>query len=148
MGSIQEHSLQPRFLVGVWAEPEACGGSSLPDLCVLGQNWAPDHKGFLEGEVPLVLQSSKASTGFLAPLGSCLLSTCRPFLQLGQARTPSRVAVKPPRPGHRERNKENMSQLNGTTLSGGCTPTAPAQRNYSVNSVASTYSEFAVIHLF
>ncbi|XP_025976032.2 protein regulator of cytokinesis 1 isoform X1 [Dromaius novaehollandiae] len=59
------------------------------------------------------------------------------------ARTPSRVAAKPPRPGHKERNKENMSQLNGTTLSGGCTPTAPAQRNYSINSVASTYSEFA-----
>ncbi|XP_025916574.1 protein regulator of cytokinesis 1 isoform X6 [Apteryx rowi] len=64
--------------------------------------------------------------------------------KFGQAaRTPNRVATKPPRPGHKERNKENMSQLNGTTLSGGCTPTAPAQRNYSVNSVASTYSEFA-----
>ncbi|XP_072725255.1 uncharacterized protein [Ciconia boyciana] len=63
--------------------------------------------------------------------------------KFGQARTPSRMAAKPPRPGYRERNKENMSQLNGTTLSGGCTPTAPAQRNHSVNSVASTYSEFA-----
>ncbi|XP_009319773.1 PREDICTED: protein regulator of cytokinesis 1-like [Pygoscelis adeliae] len=63
--------------------------------------------------------------------------------KFGQARTPSRVAAKPPRPGHRERNKENVSQLNGTTLSGGCTPTAPVQRNHSVNSVASTYSEFA-----
>ncbi|KFO96649.1 Protein regulator of cytokinesis 1, partial [Calypte anna] len=63
--------------------------------------------------------------------------------KLGQARTPSRAAAKPPRPGHRERNKENILQLNGTTLSGGCTPTAPAQRTHSVNSVASTYSEFA-----
>ncbi|XP_071610123.1 protein regulator of cytokinesis 1 isoform X2 [Heliangelus exortis] len=63
--------------------------------------------------------------------------------KLAQARTPSRAAAKPPRPGHRERNKENMLQLNGTTLSGGCTPRAPAQRNHSVNSVASTYSEFA-----
>nr|XP_009683873.1 PREDICTED: protein regulator of cytokinesis 1 isoform X1 [Struthio camelus australis] len=64
--------------------------------------------------------------------------------KFGQAaQTPSRVATKPPRPGRKERNKENVSQLNGTTLSGGCTPTAPAQRNYSVNSVASTYSEFA-----
>ncbi|XP_048811668.1 protein regulator of cytokinesis 1 isoform X3 [Lagopus muta] len=63
--------------------------------------------------------------------------------KLGQARTPIRVAAKPPRPGHRERNKENLSQLNGTTLSGGCSPAAPAQRNHSVNSVASTYSEFA-----
>ncbi|XP_052528627.1 protein regulator of cytokinesis 1 isoform X1 [Tympanuchus pallidicinctus] len=63
--------------------------------------------------------------------------------KLGQTRTPIRVAAKPPRPGHRERNKENLSQLNGTTLSGGCSPAAPAQRNHSVNSVASTYSEFA-----
>uniref|UniRef100_G1NE45 Protein regulator of cytokinesis 1 n=1 Tax=Meleagris gallopavo TaxID=9103 RepID=G1NE45_MELGA len=66
----------------------------------------------------------------------------------GKARTPICMAAKPPRPGHRERNKENLSQLNGTTLSGGCSPAAPAQRNHSVNSVASTYSEFAVIHLF
>ncbi|XP_072201308.1 protein regulator of cytokinesis 1 isoform X2 [Excalfactoria chinensis] len=63
--------------------------------------------------------------------------------KLGQARTPIRVAVKPPRSGHRKRNKENLSQLNGTTLSGGCSPAAPAQRNHSINSVASTYSEFA-----
>ncbi|KAM6341371.1 protein regulator of cytokinesis 1-like [Podargus strigoides] len=68
--------------------------------------------------------------------------------KLGQPRTPSHAAAKPPRPRLRECNKENVSQLNGTTLSGGCTPTAPAQRNHSVNSVASTYSEFAVIHLF
>ncbi|XP_061855552.1 protein regulator of cytokinesis 1 isoform X2 [Colius striatus] len=61
----------------------------------------------------------------------------------GKARTPSSAAVRPPHPRHKERNKENISQLNGTTLSGGCTPTAPAQRNHSVNSVASTYSEFA-----
>ncbi|KFW92410.1 Protein regulator of cytokinesis 1, partial [Phalacrocorax carbo] len=73
------------------------------------------------------------SANFFSPSGG----------KLGQARTPSRVAVKPHRPGYRERNKENMSQLNGTTLSGGCTPTVPAQRNHSVNSVASTYSEFA-----
>ncbi|KAM6388261.1 protein regulator of cytokinesis 1 isoform 1-T1 [Pluvialis apricaria] len=63
--------------------------------------------------------------------------------KFGQAWTPNRVAAKLPRPGHREQNKENMSQLNGTTLSGGCTPTAHAQRNHSINSVASTYSEFA-----
>ncbi|XP_065590231.1 protein regulator of cytokinesis 1 isoform X2 [Cyrtonyx montezumae] len=63
--------------------------------------------------------------------------------KLGQARTPNHAAAKPPRPGHRERNKENLLQLNGTALSGGCSPAAPAQRNCSVNSVASTYSEFA-----
>ncbi|XP_071425030.1 protein regulator of cytokinesis 1 isoform X2 [Pithys albifrons albifrons] len=61
----------------------------------------------------------------------------------GQARIPTRAAAKPPRPRLRQWNKENVSQLDGTTLSGGCTPTAPAQRNHSVSSVASTYSEFA-----
>ncbi|KFP40962.1 Protein regulator of cytokinesis 1, partial [Chlamydotis macqueenii] len=63
--------------------------------------------------------------------------------KFGQTRTPSRAAAKLLRLGPREWNKENVSQLNGTTLSGGCTPTAPAQRIDSVNSVASTYSEFA-----
>ncbi|XP_065544004.1 protein regulator of cytokinesis 1 isoform X1 [Lathamus discolor] len=37
--------------------------------------------------------------------------------KVGSARTPSRAAARPPRPGHRERNKENVSQLNGTALS-------------------------------
>ncbi|KAM4766678.1 protein regulator of cytokinesis 1 isoform 4-T4 [Cyanocitta cristata] len=37
--------------------------------------------------------------------------------KFGRARTPSRAAAKPPRPRLRERNKENMSQLDGTTLS-------------------------------
>uniref|UniRef100_A0A663DW55 Protein regulator of cytokinesis 1 n=1 Tax=Aquila chrysaetos chrysaetos TaxID=223781 RepID=A0A663DW55_AQUCH len=37
--------------------------------------------------------------------------------KFGQARTPIRAVAKPPRPGYRERNKENVSQLNGTTLS-------------------------------
>ncbi|OWK52044.1 Protein regulator of cytokinesis 1 [Lonchura striata] len=68
--------------------------------------------------------------------------------KFSRARTPTRTAAKPPRRRLREQNKENMSQLDGTTLSGGCTPRAPAQRNHSVSSVASTYSEFAVIHLF
>ncbi|KAJ6662804.1 hypothetical protein lerEdw1_011008 [Lerista edwardsae] len=59
------------------------------------------------------------------------------------ARTPSHAVPKPPRRGHLEHNKENLTQLNGTPLSGGCTPTVPAQRTCSINSVASTYSEFA-----
>eukprot|EP00079_Xenopus_tropicalis_P033682 XP_017947453.1 PREDICTED: protein regulator of cytokinesis 1 isoform X4 [Xenopus tropicalis] len=58
------------------------------------------------------------------------------------SRTPTRV-FKTPQPKRLERNKENMSQLNGTAMSGGCYLTIPAQRNISVNSVASTYSEFA-----
>lgn len=86
------------------------------------------------------------------PVPWCSLTPVTPLMwvlpQVGSARTPSRAAARLPRPGHRERNKENVSQLDGTTLSGGCTPRAPAQRNQSINSVASTYSEFAVIHLF
>ncbi|XP_039413402.1 protein regulator of cytokinesis 1 isoform X4 [Corvus cornix cornix] len=37
--------------------------------------------------------------------------------KFGRARTPSRAAAKPPRPRLRERNKENVAQLDGTTLS-------------------------------
>ena len=44
-------------------------------------------------------------------------------------------------------NKENL-ELNGSFLSGGYPSSAPLQRNFSINSVASTYSEFAVIHPF
>ncbi|XP_073509301.1 protein regulator of cytokinesis 1 isoform X4 [Phyllobates terribilis] len=57
-------------------------------------------------------------------------------------RTPTRI-FKTPQARRLEKNKENMSQLNGTAMSGGCQLTIPAQRNLSVNSVASTYSEFA-----
>ncbi|MGH0128222.1 UNVERIFIED_CONTAM: hypothetical protein FKN15_044934 [Acipenser sinensis] len=59
-------------------------------------------------------------------------------------RTPGRS--KPPRMGVLERNKENVSQLNGTAMSGAFKGTASPQCNFSSNSVASTYSEFAVIH--
>nr|XP_014340378.1 PREDICTED: protein regulator of cytokinesis 1 isoform X3 [Latimeria chalumnae] len=57
--------------------------------------------------------------------------------------TPNRTLLKPPRLGKSERNKENISHLNGTTLSGACMSAATPQRNFSINSVASTYSEFA-----
>ncbi|XP_020032996.1 protein regulator of cytokinesis 1 isoform X2 [Castor canadensis] len=39
-------------------------------------------------------------------------------------------------------NKENL-ELNGSFLSGGYPSSAPLQRNFSISSVASTYSEFA-----
>ncbi|XP_075714244.1 protein regulator of cytokinesis 1 isoform X2 [Rhinoderma darwinii] len=57
-------------------------------------------------------------------------------------RTPTRP-FKTPQARRLEKNKENLTQLNGTAMSGGCHLTIPAQRNLSVNSVASTYSEFA-----
>ncbi|KAG8145324.1 putative Protein regulator of cytokinesis 1 isoform 1 protein [Naja naja] len=78
--------------------------------------------------------------------GSMLNSPgCHPPPSGGKpVRTPLRVVAKTPSKGQTERNKENVSQLNGTALSGGCTPTALAQRNGSIYSVASTYSAFAV----
>ncbi|KAL7830999.1 hypothetical protein SRHO_G00305010 [Serrasalmus rhombeus] len=57
-------------------------------------------------------------------------------------RTP--VRGKPPNPGLAERNKENICHLN-CGISGGLKTPASPQRNFSINSVASTYSEFAVI---
>ncbi|KAM6960993.1 protein regulator of cytokinesis 1-like [Aplochiton taeniatus] len=53
-------------------------------------------------------------------------------------RTPGRGKT----PRAMERNKENISHLNGTTLSGVLRPQASPHRNFSINSVASTYSEF------
>ncbi|XP_071257023.1 protein regulator of cytokinesis 1-like isoform X3 [Salvelinus alpinus] len=59
-------------------------------------------------------------------------------------RTPGRS--KPPLAGLQERNKENMGQVTGLGVplqSGGLKTLASPQRNFSINSVASTYSEFA-----
>ncbi|XP_066513190.1 protein regulator of cytokinesis 1-like isoform X2 [Hoplias malabaricus] len=49
---------------------------------------------------------------------------------------------KPPHQGLMERNKENICHLNGGISGVLKTPASP-QRNFSINSVASTYSEFA-----
>ncbi|XP_036271452.1 protein regulator of cytokinesis 1 isoform X4 [Pipistrellus kuhlii] len=49
---------------------------------------------------------------------------------------------KNPRAGRYGADKENM-ELNGSLLSGGYPGSAPLQHNFSINSVASTYSEFA-----
>ncbi|XP_026945108.1 protein regulator of cytokinesis 1 isoform X1 [Sagmatias obliquidens] len=49
---------------------------------------------------------------------------------------------KTPRGLKRGANKENL-ELNGSILSGGYPASAPPRRNFSINSVASTYSEFA-----
>ncbi|XP_032088348.1 protein regulator of cytokinesis 1 isoform X2 [Thamnophis elegans] len=77
--------------------------------------------------------------------GSVLNSPrCHPPLSASKlVRTPIRVVAKTPSKGQMECNKENVSQLNRTPLSGGCTLTAPAQHNGSIYSVASTYSAFA-----
>lgn len=56
-------------------------------------------------------------------------------------RTPSRSVVKHPRI-RLEHNKENMLHLTGSILTGGCISTATSHSNFSINSVASTYSQF------
>ncbi|XP_072258850.1 protein regulator of cytokinesis 1 isoform X2 [Pyxicephalus adspersus] len=76
----------------------------------------------------------------------CHSPVSRPPLSHGKPGLPIRTPTRPfktPQPRKLEKNKENMSTLNGTAISGGCHLTIPAQRNLSVNSVASTYSEFA-----
>lgn len=54
---------------------------------------------------------------------------------------------KTPRAAQLRANKENLD-LNGSILSGGYPGSRPLQHNCSIKSVASTYSEFSVIHLF
>uniref|UniRef100_UPI0037E806A6 protein regulator of cytokinesis 1b isoform X2 n=1 Tax=Semicossyphus pulcher TaxID=241346 RepID=UPI0037E806A6 len=56
------------------------------------------------------------------------------------ARTP--VGSKPPNPRLQGCNKENEARPKGTPLSGGLLSSASPQRNFSITSVASTYSEF------
>lgn len=69
------------------------------------------------------------------------------FFSLQPVITSTCSGKKTPRAGRYGANKENV-ELNGSILSGGYPASAPLQRNFSINSVASTYSEFAVIHLF
>ncbi|XP_033022568.1 protein regulator of cytokinesis 1 isoform X2 [Lacerta agilis] len=83
------------------------------------------------------IRSAFGGSLFHSPTPHQALTGGKPF------RTPSRMAPKSPRPGPMEHNKENVAQLNRTALSGGCIPAAPAQSSCSINSVASTYSEFA-----
>uniref|UniRef100_A0A3Q3WTD6 Uncharacterized protein n=1 Tax=Mola mola TaxID=94237 RepID=A0A3Q3WTD6_MOLML len=60
-------------------------------------------------------------------------------------RTPG--AGKPPHPQPQGCNKENEAQLKGTPLIGALLTRPSPQRNFSITSVASTYSDFVVINL-
>ncbi|XP_062927091.1 protein regulator of cytokinesis 1b isoform X4 [Mobula hypostoma] len=57
--------------------------------------------------------------------------------------TPGYSAKKLPRYGFNERNKENISHLSATAVSGASIGFSTQRNNLSVNSVATTYSEFA-----
>uniref|UniRef100_A0A2K5QGF5 Protein regulator of cytokinesis 1 n=1 Tax=Cebus imitator TaxID=2715852 RepID=A0A2K5QGF5_CEBIM len=71
----------------------------------------------------------------------------RGSLSLQPVATSTSSGKKMPPASRHGANKENLD-LNGSILTGGYPGSAPVQRNFSINSVASTYSEFAVIHLF
>lgn len=66
--------------------------------------------------------------------------------QVPAAQTPG--SSKPPHPRLQSCNKENVAQLKGTPLSGALLTPANPQRNFSIASVASTYSEFVVIYSY
>ncbi|XP_027708016.1 protein regulator of cytokinesis 1 isoform X3 [Vombatus ursinus] len=58
------------------------------------------------------------------------------------SKTPSRLGQRTVPLGRQGHDKENI-ELSGSILTGGCPYSAPLQHNLTVNSVASTYSEFA-----
>ncbi|KAI1889739.1 hypothetical protein AGOR_G00166040 [Albula goreensis] len=72
----------------------------------------------------------------------CRSPVSRPPLSHGlMVRTPGHN--KPPNMGQLKHNKENISHLNGTALSGASKTPGASQRTFSINSIAGTYSEFA-----
>ncbi|XP_023698850.1 protein regulator of cytokinesis 1-like isoform X2 [Paramormyrops kingsleyae] len=73
-----------------------------------------------------------------SPMSRPPLSAAKPGLS---SRTPGHG--RPPRSALMERNKENITQAPGSLLRGVLRTPASPQRNYSINSIASTYSEFA-----
>ncbi|XP_064168166.1 protein regulator of cytokinesis 1-like isoform X2 [Anguilla rostrata] len=91
--------------------------------------------------------SSSAPNGTLRTAWGtlCLSPGPRPTLSVCKgptARTPGRPG-RPPRAGLLEHNKENLTPQNGKEVGGASGSPATPQRNVSINSVASTYSEFA-----
>lgn len=68
------------------------------------------------------------------------------FLQSPAPRTPG--GARPPQRHLQGCNKENEAQLKGTPVIGALLTRASPQRHFSIASVASTYSEFVVIHTF
>ncbi|CAM9332640.1 unnamed protein product [Lampetra planeri] len=78
----------------------------------------------------------------------CRSPVSRPPLSASKVptvRTPG--GGKPPHPKLQGCNKENQAQLKGSPLSGALLTPASPQRNISITSVASTYSEFVKINL-
>ncbi|KAJ7994773.1 hypothetical protein DPEC_G00252950 [Dallia pectoralis] len=110
-------------------------------------NATPGKTRKLNGTTSSLSSVHSNSTVRSAYVGTVCHSPSRPPLSLNKApsvRTPGRG--KPPLAGLQERNKENIGQVTefGAPLpSGGLKTAASPQRNVSLTSVASTYSEFA-----
>ncbi|CAB1339097.1 unnamed protein product, partial [Coregonus sp. 'balchen'] len=104
----------------------------------------PTKRRFLGTATPTKARKLNGTTSSLSSANSN--STIRSAYggTVPSVRTPGRG--KPPLAGLPERNKENMGQVTGLGVplqSGGFKTLASPQRNFSINSVASTYSEFA-----
>ncbi|XP_072138261.1 protein regulator of cytokinesis 1b isoform X1 [Mobula birostris] len=95
------------------------------------------------------IASATPNSTFRSAIGSsvCFSPISRPPLsgrKPGQSTcTPGYSAKKLPRHGFNERNKENISHLSATAVSGASIGFSTQRNNLSVNSVATTYSEFA-----
>uniref|UniRef100_A0A3Q1EQ28 Protein regulator of cytokinesis 1b n=1 Tax=Acanthochromis polyacanthus TaxID=80966 RepID=A0A3Q1EQ28_9TELE len=72
----------------------------------------------------------------------CRSPVPRPPLSANKVASRTPGGSKPPHPRLQGCNKENEAQLKGTPLSGALLTAASPQRNFSIASVASTYSEF------
>ncbi|KAJ8247472.1 hypothetical protein GJAV_G00246830 [Gymnothorax javanicus] len=81
------------------------------------------------------LRSVFGGTICRSPVPKTPLSNGLSVRTAGRSKTPNTALLK--------HNKENISHLSGTALSGASKTSACSQRTFSVNSVASTYSEFA-----
>ncbi|KAL0968804.1 hypothetical protein UPYG_G00272100 [Umbra pygmaea] len=90
------------------------------------------------------ISSSTANSTFRSAFGGTMCHSSVPRTPMSSSkqclRTPGRVGRTPRTV---ERNKENLSQARGMALSGVLKVPAASSSNISMNSVASTYSEFA-----
>ncbi|XP_063045173.1 protein regulator of cytokinesis 1b isoform X2 [Engraulis encrasicolus] len=123
-------------------EEEMLYGTSTRSPCkrrFLGPTTTPGKTRKLNGTSALSAVTTN-STRFGGTV--CHSPVARPPIKVNGPRTPVRGKQQQPRELLRERNKENLC-LAAPSSCGGSTKSVSPQPNASINSVASTYSEFA-----
>ncbi|XP_047437342.1 protein regulator of cytokinesis 1b isoform X2 [Mugil cephalus] len=91
------------------------------------------------------ISSATSNSTMRSVFGGTVCRSPVPRLPLSANKTPAARTpggCKPPHPRLQSCNKENVAQSKGTPLSGALLTPASPQRNFSIASVASTYSEF------